>query len=78
MKLWVDDQLMQDANTKLMLFNTAEQIAHLSKCVTLHPGDVILTGTCAGTGAERGVFLKSGQTMKLWIQDIGELSNTVV
>jgi 2-keto-4-pentenoate hydratase/2-oxohepta-3-ene-1,7-dioic acid hydratase in catechol pathway len=78
MKLWVDDELMQDANTKFMLFNTAEQVAHLSKCVTLHPGDVILTGTCAGTGAERGVFLKSGQTLKLWIQDIGELVHTVV
>jgi 2-keto-4-pentenoate hydratase/2-oxohepta-3-ene-1,7-dioic acid hydratase in catechol pathway len=78
MKLWVDDELMQDANTGLMLFNTAEQIAHLSKCVTLHPGDVILTGTCAGTGAERGVFLKSGQTIKLWIDGIGELVHTVV
>ena len=78
MKLWVDDQLMQDANTGLMLFNTAEQIAHLSKCITLHPGDMILTGTCAGTGAEREIFLKSGQTIKMWIQDIGELVHTVV
>ena len=78
MKLWVDDQLMQNANTGLMLFNTAEQIAHLSKCITLHPGDMILTGTCAGTGAERGIFLKSGQTLKLWIQDIGEMVHKVV
>lgn len=78
MKLWVDDQLMQDSNTRHMLFNTAEQIAHLSKCVTLHPGDMILTGTCAGTGAERDVFLKSGQTVKLYIEKIGELVHKVV
>lgn len=78
MKLWVDDQLMQDSNTKYMLFNTAEQIAHLSKCVTLRPGDVILTGTCAGTGAERDIFLKSGQTLKLWIEGIGELVHKVI
>lgn len=78
MKLWVDGELMQDSNTRVMIFSTAEQIAHLSKCITLHPGDVILTGTCAGTGAERGVFLKSGQTLKLWIQDIGELVHKVV
>jgi 2-keto-4-pentenoate hydratase/2-oxohepta-3-ene-1,7-dioic acid hydratase in catechol pathway len=78
MKLWVDDQLMQDSNTRHMLFNTAEQISHLSQCITLHPGDLILTGTCAGTGAERDIFLKSGQTLKLWIQDIGELIHKVV
>jgi 2-keto-4-pentenoate hydratase/2-oxohepta-3-ene-1,7-dioic acid hydratase in catechol pathway len=78
MKLWVDDQLMQDANTSLMIFNTAEQIAHLSKCITLYPGDLVLTGTCAGTGAEREVFLKSGQTLKLYIQDIGELVHKVI
>ena len=32
----------------------------------------------AGTGAERGIFLESGQTLKLWIQDIGELVHKVV
>ncbi len=78
MKLWVDDELMQDSNTSKMIFTTAEQIAHLSKCITLHPGDLILTGTCAGTGAERGVFLKAGQRLKLWIEGIGELVHKVV
>ena len=78
MKLWVDDDLMQDSNTSKMLFTTAEQIAHVSSAVTLHPGDVFLTGTCAGTGAERDVFLKSGQTIRLWIDRIGEFSHKVV
>jgi len=78
MKLWVGDELMQDSNTGKMIFNTAEQIAHLSTRVTLHPGDVVLTGTPAGTGNERGRFLKSGETLKLWIEAIGELSHQVV
>ncbi|OGA29711.1 MAG: 2-keto-4-pentenoate hydratase [Betaproteobacteria bacterium RIFCSPLOWO2_02_FULL_65_24] len=78
MKLWVDGELMQDSNTGKMLFTVAEQIAHVSSAVTLHPGDVFLTGTCAGTGAERDIFLKTGQTIKLWIDRIGEFSHKVV
>jgi 2-keto-4-pentenoate hydratase/2-oxohepta-3-ene-1,7-dioic acid hydratase in catechol pathway len=78
MKLWVDNEIMQDSNTSKMLFTTAEQISHVSSAVTLHPGDVFLTGTCAGTGAERDIFLKSGQTIRLWIDKVGEFSHKVV
>ena len=74
-KLWVNDVLKQDSNTGQMIFNLAEQIAHLSSRLTLHPGDLILTGTPAGVGAGRGEFLKAGDTAKLWIEKIGELSN---
>jgi len=55
-----------------MIFNLAEQIAHLSSRLTLHPGDLILTGTPAGVGAGRGEFLKAGDTVKLWIEKIGD------
>ncbi len=48
LKLWVNDQLMQDSNTKHMVFSLAQQIAKLSKNKTLYPGDLILTGTPAG------------------------------
>jgi 2-keto-4-pentenoate hydratase/2-oxohepta-3-ene-1,7-dioic acid hydratase in catechol pathway len=61
-----------------MLFNLAEQIAQLSENMTLHPGDLILTGTPSGTGAESGTFLKSGDTVKLWIEKIGEIENRMV
>ena len=47
-KLWVNGVLKQDSNTGQMIFNLAEQIAHLSSRLTLHPGDLILTGTPAG------------------------------
>ena len=77
LKLWVNNKLMQDSRTSKMIFSTAEQIAMLSSRVTLHPGDLILTGTPAGVGMPRRTFLKAGDTVKLWIEGIGELSHTM-
>ena len=78
LKLWVNDELKQDSNTRQMIFSVAEQVAAISSRVTLHPGDLILTGTPAGVGAPRREFLKPGQTVKLWIEKIGELENRLV
>ena len=75
LKLWVNDVLKQDSNTKDMIFNLAEQIAQLSSGMTLHPGDLVLTGTPAGVGSARGEFLKAGDVVKLWIEKIGTLTN---
>ena len=75
LKLWVNDVLKQDSNSKDMIFTLAEQIAQLSNGMTLHPGDVILTGTPAGVGSARGEFLKPGDTVKIWIEKIGTLTN---
>jgi len=75
LKLWVNDVLKQDSNSKSMIFNLAEQIAQLSSGMTLHPGDLILTGTPAGVGAARGEFLKAGDVVKIWIEKIGTLTN---
>jgi 2-keto-4-pentenoate hydratase/2-oxohepta-3-ene-1,7-dioic acid hydratase in catechol pathway len=77
LKLWVNDVLKQDSNTGKMIFTLAEQIEQLSSRITLHPGDVILTGTPAGVGAGRGEFLKPGDVVKLWIEKIGALTNTM-
>jgi len=76
-RLWVNGELMQDSHTSKLIFDTAEQIAMLSSRVTLHPGDLVLTGTPAGVGMGRGRFLKPGDTVKLWIEDIGELAHTL-
>ena len=76
-RLWVNGELMQDSHTSKLIFDTAEQIAMLSSRVTLHPGDLILTGTPAGVGMGRGRFLKPGDTVKLWIERIGELIHTI-
>jgi 2-keto-4-pentenoate hydratase/2-oxohepta-3-ene-1,7-dioic acid hydratase in catechol pathway len=75
LKLWVNGELKQDSNTSDMIFNLAEQIEQLSAGMTLYPGDLILTGTPAGVGAGRGEFLKAGDVVKLWIENIGEIEN---
>jgi 2-keto-4-pentenoate hydratase/2-oxohepta-3-ene-1,7-dioic acid hydratase in catechol pathway len=77
-KLWINDVIKQDSHTSKMIFSVAEQIAYLSTRVTLHPGDLVLTGTPAGVGAARREFLKSGDVIKVWIERIGTLTNTVV
>ena len=77
LRLWVNDVLRQDSNTSKMIFTLAEQIAHLSTCLTLHPGDVILTGTPSGVGAETGEFLKPGDVMRAEVEGIGTLTTTI-
>jgi len=74
-RLWVNDELMQDSSSANLIFTAAEQIAHLSTRVTLQPGDVIATGTPAGCGAARGRFLKRGDRVRVWVENVGELIN---
>lgn len=76
-RLWIDDELMQDSNTSQMVFSVAEQIEMLSSCVTLHPGDLVLTGTPAGVGMPRQRFLQAGERVRLWVEKIGELEHGV-
>jgi 2-keto-4-pentenoate hydratase/2-oxohepta-3-ene-1,7-dioic acid hydratase in catechol pathway len=78
MKLWLDEELMQDSSTAQMIFTVAEQIAYLSSRVTLLPGDLVMTGTPAGTGMERDRFLRPGETIRISIEGIGELTQRVV
>ena len=77
-KLWVNGVLKQDSNTGKMVHSTAEQIAYLSRHVTLQPGDVIATGTPAGVGMPRGEFLKAGDEVKIEIEGLGTLTNRMV
>jgi 2-keto-4-pentenoate hydratase/2-oxohepta-3-ene-1,7-dioic acid hydratase in catechol pathway len=77
MKLWVNGELMQHSNTGQMIFSIQDQIAHLSSRITLWPGDVILTGTPAGVGMAQNKFLKPGDVVRQWIQDIGEFEFSV-
>ena len=73
-RLWVNDELMQDSSSSNLIFTMAEQISHLSTRLTLMPGDVIATGTPAGCGAARGRFLKAGDRVRVWVENIGELT----
>ncbi|HZD90075.1 MAG TPA: fumarylacetoacetate hydrolase family protein [Pseudolabrys sp.] len=77
-RLWVNGVIKQDSNTGQMVHSIAEQIAYLSRHVTLQPGDVIATGTPAGVGMPRGEFLKAGDEVKIEIAGCGVLSNKMV
>jgi 2-keto-4-pentenoate hydratase/2-oxohepta-3-ene-1,7-dioic acid hydratase in catechol pathway len=77
-KLWVNGTLKQDSNTGRMVHSIAEQIAYLSRHVTLQPGDVIATGTPAGVGMPRGEFLKPGDEVRIEIAGCGTLVNRMV
>ncbi|MFB0931850.1 MAG: fumarylacetoacetate hydrolase family protein [Ascidiaceihabitans sp.] len=74
MALDVNGKRMQRGNTSTMIFTVAEIIEHLSSLMTLHPGDVITTGTPPGVGLgmkPEPVFLKEGDIMDLSIQGLG-------
>lgn len=75
-RLWVNDELMQNSSSSHLIFSVAEQISHLSTRLTLRPGDVIATGTPAGCGAARGRFLKPGDRVRVSVQTVGEITNT--
>jgi 2-keto-4-pentenoate hydratase/2-oxohepta-3-ene-1,7-dioic acid hydratase in catechol pathway len=78
----VGDELRQDARTSQMVFDCFQQVSHLSEAFTLEPGDVIATGTPSGVGLGRQPvrdnLLHVGDTVRVEIEGIGELVNTVV
>jgi 2-keto-4-pentenoate hydratase/2-oxohepta-3-ene-1,7-dioic acid hydratase in catechol pathway len=78
LQLAVNGAPMQDGTTAAMIFSAAEQIAYLSRILTLKPGDLIATGTPTGVGMGRGVYLKPGDVMTATIEGIGTIENPVV
>jgi 2-keto-4-pentenoate hydratase/2-oxohepta-3-ene-1,7-dioic acid hydratase in catechol pathway len=77
-RTYVNDSLKQNSNTSKMLFSIAEQISYLSSRITLHPGDVVLTGTPSGVGIETGERLKRGDRVRIEIESLGELITYIV
>ena len=78
-RLELNGEIMQDSNTSNMLFPCRYLVSYVSRCMTLYPGSVILTGTPAGVGEGRDpkVFLRKGDTVTVAISSIGELTNPV-
>ncbi|MBY0339436.1 MAG: fumarylacetoacetate hydrolase family protein [Acetobacteraceae bacterium] len=71
----VDGVMRQNGNTKTMIFGVKTLVSYVSHFITLHPGDVIFTGTPPGVGLgvkPEPVFLKPGQVMRLGIAGLGE------
>ena len=74
MSLNVNGKRMQTGNTSTMIFTVAQIISHMSQLMTLHPGDIISTGTPPGVGAAKKpnpIFLKSGDVMEVEINGLG-------
>jgi 2-keto-4-pentenoate hydratase/2-oxohepta-3-ene-1,7-dioic acid hydratase in catechol pathway len=73
----LNGQVMQSGNTQKMIFPVSALIAHISRVVTLEPGDIIFTGTPPGVGMARqpAVFLKDGDQCEVEIEGLGVLRN---
>jgi acylpyruvate hydrolase len=75
----LNGQVMQDANTSMMLFDVKETVALLTEFMTLEPGDVLVMGTPAGVGHARKppVWMKDGDVCEIEIEKIGILRNPI-
>ncbi len=78
-RCWVNGELRQHANTRDLIFDIPTIIATISAGITLLPGDIIATGTPAGVGIgfKPPKFLAPGDVMKIAIDKLGTLTNTV-
>ena len=80
--MWLDvgDQRMQDGSTKTMVYGVAFLVSYLSQFMTLHPGDVISTGTPPGVGLgmKPPRFLRAGEVVTLGIEGLGSQRQDVI
>jgi 2-keto-4-pentenoate hydratase/2-oxohepta-3-ene-1,7-dioic acid hydratase in catechol pathway len=76
----VNETVLQDSNTKEMIFRIPYLIAYISRAFTLLPGDIITTGTPDGVGVFRSpkIFLKDGDVVTLEVEGLGQLTNLCV
>jgi 2-keto-4-pentenoate hydratase/2-oxohepta-3-ene-1,7-dioic acid hydratase in catechol pathway len=75
--LWleVDGHRYQNGNTRTMIFPVKKLVSYLSQFMTLHPGDIITTGTPSGVGMGQKpnqIYLRPGQTVRLAVEGLGE------
>jgi acylpyruvate hydrolase len=73
----INGELLQEGNTRELIFNVPETIAWLSRTITLVPGDIIATGTPAGVGASKNRFLRDGDTVEVELDGLGTVSSPV-
>jgi 2-keto-4-pentenoate hydratase/2-oxohepta-3-ene-1,7-dioic acid hydratase in catechol pathway len=78
-KCIVNGKTMQNSNTREMIFDVATLVSHLSKFMTLMPGDLIATGTPPGVGMgmKPPMWLKDGDEVTIEIEKVGALTNKI-
>jgi 2-keto-4-pentenoate hydratase/2-oxohepta-3-ene-1,7-dioic acid hydratase in catechol pathway len=79
MRLWVNGELRQDAQTSQLIFDIPTLIETISAGITLYPGDIIATGTPVGVGIgfKPPKYLRVGDRVKIEIEGLGSLENPV-
>ncbi len=80
LRTWVNGELRQDSSTADLIFDCDELVAFIAQTCTLHPGDLILTGTPNGVGAamDPPAWLKSDDTIRIEIESLGVIEHKVV
>jgi ureidoglycolate lyase len=82
LSLWleVDGKRRQDGSTRTMIFGVKKLVSYLSQFMTLHPGDIISSGTPSGVGmgCKPPVFLRPGQRVRLSVEGLGEQQQRTV
>ncbi len=78
-RCWLNSELVQDGNTRDMVFPVPALISYLSRFMTLEPGDVIATGTPAGVGAFRDPprWLRPGDRLRMEVERVGVLEHSI-
>ncbi|MNN74560.1 Ureidoglycolate lyase [compost metagenome] len=78
----MNGEVRQDSNTSDMIFDGRQIISYISRCMTLSPGDIILTGTPEGVvmgyPPEKQIYLKPGDEVTVEIERLGRLTNRMV
>ncbi|GGQ97804.1 hypothetical fumarylacetoacetate hydrolase family protein [Streptomyces aurantiogriseus] len=77
-RTWVNGELVQDDTSAGMIFPVADLLSRLSWFAVLEPGDVVLTGTPAGTGQDRACFLADGDEVRIEVDDVLPLVTRIV
>ena len=81
LRLTVDDEVMQNGSTRTMIFGVAHLLSYVSRFITLHPGDIVTTGTPPGVGLGKKphpVYLRAGQVMRAEIEGLGVQTQRLV
>jgi len=75
---YVNGEVRQSARTSEMIFSVPALLEFLTARVTLHPGDIVSTGTPEGVGDITGRFLQPGDSVRIELEEVGSLTNPVV
>jgi 2-keto-4-pentenoate hydratase/2-oxohepta-3-ene-1,7-dioic acid hydratase in catechol pathway len=78
LRLWLNDNPMQDDTADDMVFSIPEQLSYLSQHTRLRPGDLLCTGSPAGFGIHHGRYLQAGDVIRAAVSGLGQQTTRCV